>query len=162
MAYKVIKLGLLLFIIVILYLFPGCSERMNTFEKNGMSITLTNDYQEKPKENITAYYESSKAAVIAEKDDFASINDSGMSSDISSAEYAELIIESSGLDTPVLEENGLTYFEYSIDTDFGSFKYLASIYKSSDAFWLIQFSCQTDIYDSMRSEFFAFAHSVKV
>ena len=161
MAEKVVKTAILLLILAVLYSFSGCSENMHTFEKDGMSITLSDDFKEKQSNN-TACYESSNAVVLVKKEGFAAMSDAGLSPDISAAEYSELVAKSNGLDVSVTEENEIVYFEYNMDTDFGNFKYFACVYKGSDAFWLIQFSCSADIYDDVKDEFFTFAQSVKV
>lgn len=94
---------------------------------------------------------------------FSSVTDTSSPFDFAtSSEYSELVAKSNGLDVSVTEENEIVYFEYNMDTDFGNFKYFACVYKGSDAFWLIQFSCSADIYDDVKDEFFTFAQSVKV
>lgn len=161
MLHKRFKSVIILFVAAnLILLMSSCSAKMRNFEKDGMLITLTSDYKETEPGNLTSYYKSPRAAVTSVKKDIDLLNELGISSDISTLDYAELIVKSSGIEVSVYEQNALTYFEYAENTNFGSFKYLACVYKDDDAFWLVQFSCQADIYNDMKSEFLKFAQSV--
>lgn len=162
MFHKAITFFLTLTAAAALLLCPGCGERTAVFEADGLSISLTSDYREEEQENMTAYYESSMAAVMIQKYSFAEVSGAGLSTDISTVDYAELIIQSGGLDSVVTEEDGVAYFEYVSEVDSVSFSYLACVYKGGDAFWLVQFSSISDIYDEMKSEFLTFAESVVI
>lgn len=59
------------------------------------------------------------------------------------------------------EDDGVDYYEYTyFDIGSDSFKYLNTAYESADAFWLVQFCCIEDDYDSNKANFIKWAKTV--
>lgn len=146
-------------------LFCSCSPKKVTFYKDGMSITLTDEFTEGKYYDMTAYYDSENATVSAFKEEFSLLEEKGESSDMSLHEYAELLMKSAEIDAEIENKDGLTYFIYEKTIDFELYKikyvYFSVIYKSSDAFWLFQFACEKDLYEDCCKEFVKWAQSVK-
>ena len=71
-----------------------------------------------------------------------------------------VIVDTEG-NSVLFEEDGVEYYEY---TDFDllsdSYKYLSTAYESDDAFWLVQFCCDVDDYDSNKADFIKWAKTV--
>ena len=63
--------------------------------------------------------------------------------------------------TAVLHEDGVTYLEYTAESDGDTFKYFAAVFKGSDAFWLVQFACDVEEYDGYKSYFISWAKTVE-
>lgn len=63
---------------------------------------------------------------------------------------------------PIFSEvDGINYFEYTyLNLSEESFKYFNTAYESDDAFWLVQFACAVDDYDSNKSDFIKWAKTV--
>lgn len=59
------------------------------------------------------------------------------------------------------EDDGVEYYEYSyLDIGLDAFKYFNTAYESDDAFWLVQFFCTEDDYDSNKADFIKWAKTV--
>ena len=133
-----------------------------TFISNGMEITLTDAFWEAEFEEYTAVFNSKKASVFALREDFDLVAGFG---DYTLEEYAALVLQTNGLSktTKVQKEDGLIYFEYEreVSEKLGDYYYLAVVYKSSDAFWLIQFATSVDNKEDYQQDFLEWAKTVK-
>lgn len=120
-----------------------------TFTEKGMTITLTDAFEMTTYDGFDVCYESREAVVFALKESFSLAE--GLEN-YTLAEYGGLIIEGNGMTGVELQTaDGLTWFEYSYEdseTDDAYF-YYAVIYKTDDAFWMIQFAAE----QSQREEY---------
>lgn len=160
---KFSKICLVSLCIVLLTGFCSCSlfsAKEKEFTAAGMTITLTDEFTEKSLVSQTAYYESVNAIVMALKEDLSAFTQLGLDN-ISLKEYAELVIKQNSMNATVEEKDGLTMFTYKKSVSDKDFTYLATVFKSSDAFWLIQFGCETKNYDKYSSDFQKWAGTVK-
>jgi hypothetical protein len=131
------------------------------FSKAGLSITLTEQFNEKSHITHTAYYESRTAVVVTLKEEFTVFEALGVSPDISLKEYAELIILGNKHRSSVIEREGLVYFEYTANTSGKEFSYFSVVYRASDAYWLVQFMCESKDYDKLFPQFLDWAKTVR-
>ena len=114
-------------------------EGPKTFTAEGMTITLTGEFEKESYEGFTVCYESYDVAVFVLEEPFTLME--GLE-DYTKAEYGELVVWNNGLESSDLkEENGVLYFDYTAAGDDGeNYYYCATIHKGPDAFWLIQFA----------------------
>lgn len=126
------------------------------FSVDGMTVTLTDKFRSVEEEGFNACYGTDKQVVLVIKEDFSLFEGAA---DLTKAEYAQLTIDAYSLSetAKVQEKDGLTYFEYQANT----YHYLAVVYKSQDAFWLIQFCSNISDAADFESEFMAMAKTVK-
>ncbi len=132
------------------------------FASNGMEITLTNEFTETSVDGYTVCYGSQNVAVFALKEDFALFEGA---KEYTLAEYGEMVVDSNGFssDVELQTVDGLSCFEYewtNPETNI-EYKYLSVVYKTTNAFWLIQFSTTADNYDSCYADFLQWAKSVE-
>ena len=143
-------------------MFSKESNEPKTFSSNGMSITLTDAFNETSLEGYTVCYESQYVGVIALKESFDIIE--GLS-DYTIEEYGNLVIENNQFESAkkLQNKNGLTYFEYDFyNPEYKiTYTYFSVLYKSSDAFWMIQFTTPKENIDNYRDSFVEWAKSVK-
>ncbi|NTW95538.1 MAG: hypothetical protein HGB31_02840 [Erysipelotrichaceae bacterium] len=132
------------------------------FTKAGMTISLTSDFYEKEIASQTAYYESQKYIVTVLKEEFTIFESIGLSTDISVKEYAELVIENNMIDSAIEEKDNLTFFKYEKTVNGKQFSYFATVHKSSDAFWLIQFACETKNAEDSQDLFIEWGQTIKL
>ncbi|MBQ8403169.1 MAG: hypothetical protein IJX55_01935 [Clostridia bacterium] len=114
----------------------GSLSKDKTFASDGMSITLTGGFREVEYEGFTVCYDSSKVAVFALKEEFSLV--SGLE-DYTVREYGEAVIDGNNFSSSLKNDGGLTYFEYNGTNDI-VYNYYAFVFKTDDAFWLIQFA----------------------
>ena len=132
------------------------------FSKEGFTITLTDAFKEQEIATQTVAYASSKVSVTALKEDLSAFKDNNMDTDITLKDYAELVIAANGLDSEAEEKDGLVCFTYDKSLSGQNFTYLATVFKGSDAFWLVQFGCENSQYDALKEDFVKYAKTVKV
>lgn len=142
--------------------FSGYYEDSNaekTFIAEDMQITLTEEFIEESFSGATACYASYNAAVFVIKEEF-SYFENGENTTIE--EYAEEFFEYNELDSTLQYVNQLPCFEYEVyDPDYDSINYyMAFIYKSDDAFWVVQFAANKNKSEDLKPEFIKWAESV--
>lgn len=129
-----------------------------TFTKNGMSIVLTNQFKEESDDDYDLVALSDKAGVFAFKEPFSVAE--GLR-DLSIDEYAELLIENSGIEVDKLNADGLSrWFEYDYAGDGKTMHYWVYLYKADDAFWVVNFTCPAKSAASLASSVSSWANSV--
>ncbi len=132
-----------------------------TFESEGLQITLNDSFEEHPVDGYTLCYDSSDAAVFALKEEFVLME--GFE-DNTLAEYAQMIIDNNdfGDDVKVETYGELTGFEYDFfNSETGdNIYFLTVVYKSKDAFWMIQFATPAGGAEEYRDVFAEWAKSV--
>lgn len=132
-----------------------------TFSSNGMSITLTDEFREADMENSTVTYDSKNVAVFVIKEGFTFVNNF---EDYTLEQYADLVIKSNGLNSDEVKTvDGLTYFEYNFtnpETN-DTYRYFSYVYKTNDAFWLIQFAALKENADEYAEQITEWAKSVE-
>lgn len=134
---------------------------MKIFSSNGMTVTLTNEFKEVDIENYTATYDSKNVAVFALKEAFALAD--GFEN-CSLEEYADLVIKNNNVGPAEIKTvEGLTYFEYEFvnpETN-DTYRYFSYVYKTNDAFWLVQFATPDKNVEKFTQQITEWAKSVK-
>jgi hypothetical protein len=138
------------------------SSQTQEFSKAGMTITLTQDFHEKDVVSQTATYLSTKYIVISLKEDFQTMAQYNVSTDISLSEYAEAIIANNSISTTIEGNEIRPYFVYSRKVNGKDFTYLAMVYRGSDAYWVLTFACESKNFASAQTQFMKWADTVKV
>lgn len=161
---KTHRLGLILCCAVLLLGLCSCSTVLSEpeekqFSKEGATITLTDEFTEKDLVSQTAYYESMDSIVVMLKEEFTLFEEAGYE-DMTLSEYADLVIQANSLSAERKEEEGLTCFTYEKEQNGKNFEYYATVFKGPDAYWLIQFACETKNFDDFLPDFQKWANSV--
>lgn len=153
-----------LYLLILLILgVTGCAllePEEKTFKDNGMSITLTDEFTEKDLVSTTVYFESMDAIVTGLKEEFSTLEAAGLTKDSTVEDYAKAVTTNNQKDSEIKTEDGLTYFTYTSDVNGKTYFYIATVYKSNDAFWLFNFACDSSDQEKFESTFKTWAKSV--
>lgn len=159
----------LLLILSLVPAFCGCVPRVmvvpdnasigepRTFEKDGITLTLTDRFVEKESElGFYGYYVSDFCGVVVMKEDFSL--EEGMAA-LSPEEYTANVIANNGY-TGVKPQSrdGLWFYEGGS----GSTRNYSYIFKGSDAFWIVQYLCMSADAPAFEDLFFLWASGVEV
>lgn len=141
-------------------LFPNKTSEPKDFSSDGMTITLTDEFVKTDIENFAVAYGSKNVAVFALKEAFTLVDGS---QDYTLEQYGDLVLQNNNLPSSKIQNSeGLTGFEYEFtnpDTK-DTYKYFSFVYKSNDAFWVVQFATLTENADEYRSKIFEWAKTV--
>lgn len=110
------------------------------FSTDGMSITLSDEFEEKEAQNFTVAYDSEKVAVLALKEPFDLADGFG---DYTLDQYADLLIETNNLVSAQKKNSGglnCIEYDYINPTIHKKYHYYSYVYKTDDSFWLLQFA----------------------
>ena len=132
------------------------------FQKEGLTMTLTDAFEEKPVEGYTACYEALYVAVYLLKEPFSAF--AGFEN-YTIEEYEQLILKANASKNPASSKlDGVPVMEYTFkNEDTGvTYQYFAVMHKGSDGFFLVQFACAQEYYGEYKSHFEAWAKSIQV
>lgn len=159
------KIVLIILSAVLLLSAVSCTDLLKPQEKvfssNGMSITLTTEFNEASIEGYTVCYESKDVAVFILKEAFSL--QAGLENQTVDY-YAELVRNANMSKAPgeIKKYNGLTYLEYDhLNEEKGvTYRYFTTMFKGTDAFWLVQFACDKNEFADKRQDFINWANTV--
>ena len=140
--------------------FLSKAPKEKTFSSNGMNITLSEEFKETTVKNYTVAFDSKKVAVFALKEPFALVDSF---EDYTLDQYADLVIQSNGLSSSQKKtDNGLIWFEYDFDNpeNNNAYRYFTYVYKTNDAFWIVQFATLKSYSEKVSQEIAVWAKSV--
>ncbi|MBE6631925.1 MAG: hypothetical protein E7623_04410 [Ruminococcaceae bacterium] len=141
-------------------LFSNKTPDPKDFSSNGMTITLTDEFVKTDVENYTVAYDSKNVVVFALKEAFTLAE--GFQ-DYTLEQYGNLVLQNNNLSSSKIgDKEGLIGFEYEFtnpDTK-DTYKYFSFVYKSNDAFWLVQFATLTENVDEYSSKIIKWAKTI--
>lgn len=121
----------------------------------GMSITLPEVFEEGSYPWVTTVYHTPEVTIFVLRE---------VAADMTLPEYAQAVYEANAHRKPsaIAQVEGLTTMEYSFDDPAGKATvcYFSVMLEGPDAFWLIQFSCDEEDYETYRSYFIQWAKTV--
>lgn len=133
-----------------------------TFSAEGMQIELTEAFSPFDTETFTAAYDSRHVAVFALREPFDTAE--GIEK-LTLMQYASAVIEANELGSVTPQTaDGLVSFVYSHDDpdNHEQYRYTAYVYKSGDAFWLVQFATKEEDAEAYAARIAEWAASVKL
>lgn len=131
-----------------------------TFYSNGMRITLTDEFKETTVANFTAAYDSRNVAVFALREPFTLME--GLEA-YSLPQYGQLVMKANNVtDGSIKTDGDLVYFQYEWTNpeDNLKYQYYSYLYKTTDAFWMIQFATRYDDAEKYTQQISEWARSV--
>lgn len=137
------------------------SSAPKTFTIEGMQITLTDNFTEENYEEYTSCYDSKNVAVFTLKEDFSLFEGGGENYSIE--EYADLVEKANGLSDDTLEYiKGIPCLNYDFtNPDYNiTYSNLTFLYKSDNAFWIVQFTSEKNKFDEYSAQMAEWAESV--
>jgi hypothetical protein len=134
------------------------NSREKEYIVSDMSITLTGGFTQQSANGALTAFGSRKVGVFVSRDDL-SITTMNMDT----VQYAALVIAANGFtDSKIEDDDGITYFIAKQTNDKGiSLLHYTYVYKSEDAFWLVQFAVREGQAGSQLENISKWAHSVK-
>ncbi len=131
-----------------------------TYEE--MTITLDDNFWQMPEGSFDVSFISMDTDVFCLRESFA--ENSGLQA-LSIQQYGQLLAKTNDnlANTGLKSQNGLHYFEYTVFNEEmeEDYHYVICLYKSSQAFWAIQFATPDYLAEDMRQDVFTWAKSVR-
>ncbi len=142
------------------------STEPKTFEYGDLSIVLTDDFREEKltedeKERFDVVYSSYDTAVIISSETFEQYP---ALEGYTLSQYCDSFILANDISAFLKEttfEDGLAYLIYEVDIDGDMFRYVAFVYNTDDAFWVVQITAHEDDFDDNFEDYIEYAKSVK-
>ncbi len=151
--------GLLIGYFGMMGIMSGVNSKEKTFNLGEMSITLTEGFEQQRVVGYSGVYSSREAAVFITTNPF---DDGHIITDFTEVEYADRLISYNGYtDSKVESKNGLTYFIINEKTDDTSFSHYMYVYKSDEAYWVVEFVVEQSKLNKYADDIAKWAGSVK-
>lgn len=148
--------------LVICFFLAGCEyvPKDKEYTNDEFSITMEEDMSN-DKDSLT--YENINVKLTTTKNTFESYKDSEikLTKDNSVVDYAGTILNSLGTDYELVLQDTLSYYKYEEKENNRTYFHFVSYYKSEDAFWTFNFSCESKDKDKYFPKFKEWARTVK-
>ena len=155
------KLICLLLLVCTVLSLASCSRRPKDFQAAEMTITLTRAFKRSPVPGFTACYHTKEVMVMIIKEPM-NLKEGFLK--LTVEEYVEEVREANKSKSPseAVCEDGLIYYTYVYrdDSRDKTYVYLCAAYKSTGAFWLVQFATPEEDYQTHREDILTWAKSV--
>lgn len=149
-------------LVLVLSLLTACTAKPQDFTWNGLTITLDSSFKtveiDSESASYACYYKMYVIMITYET--FDDLADVGYDPDMTLKAYGEISIEANEFDSTVQIEDGVTYYTYTADIDGTEFTYMATIHCMGNAFWLVQFSTETNKFEKAKPQFIEWAKTV--
>ena len=160
---KIVVTLLLATLLITSFVSCGKSENTNetTFTLDEFSIKLSNDYGMTPHVSFFVSYETAdRQAVLVTRNRIELVEEAAQKTNLSLLEYANLVIQINGKGSNPKSNDDFVYYTYATYTDNTHYTYLATVHKSENAYWLVQFVCESDKYEDNQDTYFRYARSI--
>ena len=129
------------------------------FFSEGMTVTLTGAFEEIESAKYTACYQSDDVAAMFSKEKLTAI---GKLANCSLEEYARLLLETNDPAGAVTlqSKDGTFYFERTEKGKDEDYYFFSVVLRSSDAFWLVQFSTKQGLKETYSPLFWDWVNSI--
>jgi hypothetical protein len=151
-----------IFAVVFCFFLAGCEFNVGKkeYSVNGINVTLEDGLVETDIVSQTVYLKGIDMEFTALKESFTDLEKVNITNENSLEDYARLVVSNNKLDSEVINKDGVTYFEYVKEMNGKNIYYLATVNKSEDAFWLIQFICSEKNKDKYKPKFLEWSKTV--
>ena len=129
-----------------------------TFSYLNMEITLNDRFDRTSDTVYDVCFDGGEVAVFALRESYQSLADMG---DLTLTDYAETVMQNAEIDAEILQKDGLTYCEYTLEDGSDEYYYITVFYECDDAFWLFDFITFAEDKDEYSQDFFDWAKTVK-
>ena len=138
----------------------GQNNTPKQFSAEGMTITLTEAFKSVQISDFTSCYESKEVLVMNMKQSFAEIP--GLKS-MTLEEYRTALTANVQADREMKDYGGIPGFEYDYTSadQKESYHYRVYLFKTDDAFWIVEFATRQNKFSSWESRIDEWAKSVK-
>jgi len=151
---------------VVLLMFTGCTKKEKTFSKDGITVTLTEDFVENELVTANLYLVSTKNIFMGLKENFTDLAKSNINSNSSLNDYAEVIISvnslTSEIKTNIEGDITLTYLVYTKTMSDKDYTFMAVFKKGAASFYMFNFACETKNYEDSEEQYFTWARTITV
>ena len=130
-----------------------------TFSVEEMELKLPDSFQKQDMDDQIVFYNENYAVFLVREPFTAHESLQYMSL----GEYGRIVLEASEIDATIKVEDGLYYFEYeAFSTDHTTkHNYFSVLFKSNEAFWIVQFVAPFWNASPMRSKFISWAKMIE-
>lgn len=159
-----IILSACVFLGFIIGLIVGCNggPKKQNFEHDNMQITLTDEFESSEVNGWDFCFSSNDVTIFGKKEAFA---DYPILEGFNLKEYSTMLLSNSKLDDSVelRTSDDIYYFSYEMQNVGGKLDltYYVMTFKANDGFWFINFTCPSEKVETLSSELFKYAGSVK-
>lgn len=133
-------------------LLGGCAPKNQTVTVEDLTITVPGNYQDYTGRDFTGSYTFAYGcqdiSLMGLREEFALY-----SQRYDLAEYLELLLTASGADIQKQEIEGIPGYTFTAENQGKTYEYLAAVYMTEDAYWLVQIGCLQENFEKNQAAF---------
>ncbi len=136
-----------------------------TFEGEGYELTLTTKFTEAPEDNYVTTFRGNEMKVLVSRETFEEIALYPERTDPANETRRDFIaadLETNNVVSDIFEDGDLIYYEYQKDFNGKTFSYRAYVFKTTTAFWRIQFGCESENKENLVNQIEEFAKTIEI
>lgn len=158
-SYKLLILTLLMGVLLGLC---GCGPNPKNFTHGDLTITLTDEFEEKTMDMFDAYYTAEHVAFTAREETDEVLEYAGYEIN-TLKDYCHEIVVLNGVNPSDLIQRGDYYYFTNTKTVSGAnYTYIHCMFEGSNSYWICEFTCKTKDYDKYKDDIFKWADSITI
>lgn len=158
----------ILFVFVAVFMLTACSTKdsdAKTFTEDDFEITLNKGFEKKTLTGIIHYYENEemKVGVTVNSESRQAFKNAGIDFPDDVKSYAEFVVTANSLtDSKVVSKGKYAQFSYKRTNNGKEYYYYATTHKAGDAYYLVNFFCESSKASEYQEQFAKWADSITV
>lgn len=127
-----------------------------------MTITLTEEFEEKKLDMFDAYYAAEHVAFTAVEETDEDLQYAGFEINSLSA-YCNEIISLNGVEpASLIKRENYYYFTNTKTVSGANYTYVHCMFEGNNSYWICEFTCKTKDYDKYKKDIFEWADSIEI
>lgn len=148
-------------LLLMLTLLTGCSSNPKNFTVGNVTITLTEDFKEKPSQSFDVYLASDNVAFSAVEETAEELEYAGF--EIASLyDYCIEITELNKIPkTSLVQRNNYYYFTNTKTISGAKYTYVHCMFNKGNSYWICEFVCKTKDYKRFKDKILGWADTIE-
>ncbi len=156
------KTLLLLTLIGLMLGLTACSSNPKNFTCRDMTITLTDDFQEKEMNEFDAYYSSEKVLFSAVEETEEDLQYAGYEIANLKGYCLELVNQNGVAPESLVQRGDYYYFTHTAVKSGAKYTYVHCMFEGHNSYWICEFVCKSKDYDKLEDDIFDWADSITI
>ena len=142
---------------------PPFTVSEKTFEKNGMKITVTDEFREMAEEGFFFAAAKEDLSFFLLSSPFSLYENTDFSAETSLSQWALLFLEKEPGDQEAIQtKDSLCFADKTQEKNGSRFSHRLFFFKGSDAFWILDFSAAEENFARLETEIFSYASTLQI
>lgn len=159
---KVKRSLLLVSMLTMLLVIAGCDANPKNFTCKGLTITLTDDFQEKKMNGFDAYYSSEYVIFSAVEETDEVLQNAGYEITNLEGYCSEILSQNNVSSNELIKRGDYYYFTNSAVKSGAKYTYVHCMFEGRNSYWICEFVCKAKDYNEYKKDILEWADSIVI